>query len=123
MAEVTAMSQVATQKPETPTIAGAKPQLSDDDIDRIVKQAGDGDRGCLPEVRALLAGADCGPDYQKAFGSSTDWLRQSIIRKAAGKNVVDQEAIEQELDRVGSELAEPNPTPIERLLAERASFC
>jgi hypothetical protein len=34
-----------------------------------------------------------------------------------------QEAIRQELDRIRSELEGPNPTPIERLLAERASLC
>jgi len=117
------MSEVATQKPATPTISGAKPSLSADDIERLLKRAREGDRGCLPEVRALLADPDDGPDYQTGFGSSGEWFRQSIIRKAAGKNVLCQEAIEQELERIGSELEGPNPTPIERLLAERASLC
>jgi hypothetical protein len=71
----------------------------------------------------LLADPDDGPDYRKRFGPSAEWLRQSIIRKSAGKNVLSQEAIDQELDRIRSELEGPNPTPIERLLAEWASLC
>jgi hypothetical protein len=117
------MSEVATRKPTTRADSGPNPPASDDAIDRIVKRAGEGDRSCLPEVQTLLAHPDYGSDYREGFGSSAAWLRQSIIRKAAGKNVLSQEAIDQELDRIRSELEGPNPTPIERLLAERASLC
>jgi hypothetical protein len=92
-------------------------------LDRLLKRADEGDRGCLPDVLALLADPDVGPDYRKGLGSSAEWFRQSIIRRAAGKNILGQEPISQELDRVLAELEGPNPTPIERLLAERASLC
>jgi hypothetical protein len=117
------MRQVATSGPGTRAVPVPKPSAPMKDIDALVKRAGEGDRGCLSEVRALLADPDDGPDYRKGFGSSADWLRQSIIRKSAGKNVLSQEAIDQELDSIRSELEGPNPTPIERLLAERASLC
>jgi hypothetical protein len=117
------VSQVATSGPETRAVAERKPSAPTKDIDTLLKRAGEGDRGCLSEVWALLAHPDDGPDYRKGFGSSAEWLRQSIIRKSAGKNVLGQEAIDQELDRIRSELEGPNPTPIERLLAERASLC
>jgi hypothetical protein len=123
MAEETAMSEVATQKPATPTISGAKPSFSDDDIKRLLKRAGEGDRDCLPEVRVLLADEDNGATYREFYGSSAEWLRHSVIKKAAGRHVLRQEAIEQELERIGSDLQGRNPTPIERLLAERASLC
>jgi hypothetical protein len=51
------------------------------------------------------------------------WLRQKLTKKAIGKNVLGDEAIEQKLDKIRSELEGPNPTEIERLLAERASLC
>ena len=44
-------------------------------------------------------------------------------RKRPGKNVLVREAIDQKLDGLRAELEGPNPTPIERLLAERASLC
>jgi hypothetical protein len=94
-----------------------------DTVDAIVKRAASGDRGCLPDVRALLADPECGADFRTVCGSSAEWLRQSLIKKAADKNILAQECIAQELDRVRRELEGPNPTPIERLLAERASLC
>ena len=48
---------------------------------------------------------------------------RSLIEKACGKNILIQEAIVQKLDNLKAELEGPNPTPIERLLAERASLC
>src|SRR5262249_5729585 len=61
--------------------------------------------------------------YREALGSSAYWFRRSIIRKAAGENLLAREAIDQKLDSIRSELGGPNPTPMERLLAERASLC
>jgi hypothetical protein len=71
------------------------------DIEALIKRAGEGDRGCLSDVRALLADADDGPIYRKGFGSSAEWFRQSIIWKSAGNNVLSQEAIDQELSWIG----------------------
>jgi hypothetical protein len=81
------MSQVATSGPETRTVPAPKPSAPMKDIDTLLKRAGEGDRGCISEVRALLADPDDGPDYRKGFGSSAEWLRQSIIRKSAGKDL------------------------------------
>jgi hypothetical protein len=89
----------------------------------LVKRAAKGDQSCLPAIRALLADGDRGESYRESYGSPAEWLRESIIKKAAGKNVVSQEAIGQTLDKVRSELEGPNPAPIERILAERASLC
>ena len=86
-------------------------------------RAASGDKSCLPAIREFLADGDRGESYRDAFGSSASWFRQSIIKKAAGEDVLIQEAIDQKLDEVRSELEGPNPTPIERLLAERASLC
>jgi hypothetical protein len=94
-----------------------------DKVDAIVRSAVSGDRSCLPDVQALLADPECGADFRTACGSSAERLRQSLIKKAAEKNILAQECIAQELDRVRRELEGPNPTPIERLLAERASLC
>jgi hypothetical protein len=102
---------------------GVEKIMTSDQVDAIVKRAASGDRGCLPDVRALLADPECGADFRTGGGSSAEWLRQSLIKSSAGKNVLTRECITQELDRVRRELEGPNPTPIERLLAERASLC
>src|SRR5262249_13418155 len=56
-------------------------------------------------------------------GSSAEWLRQAIAGKASGGNLLAKEAILKRIDEVRAELEGPNPTPIERLVAERASLC
>ena len=48
---------------------------------------------------------------------------RSLIEKSCGKNILIQEAIVQKLDNRKAELEGSNPTPIERLLAERAALC
>jgi hypothetical protein len=123
MAEETDLSEVATQTAKPPAVSKRKPPAPGPETDDLVKRAANGDKSCLPTVQALLADGDRGESYRDAFGSSASWFRHSVIKKAAGADVLIQEAIDQKLDEVQSELEGPNPTPIERLLAERASLC
>jgi hypothetical protein len=71
----------------------------------------------------LLADGDRGRHYRENYGSPAEVLRQYLIDKEAGKNILVEEALRQKLDNIRAELEGPNPTPIERLLAERASIC
>jgi hypothetical protein len=123
MAEEKAMSEVATKNAEAGAVSKPKPPDPGQETRELVKRASKGDQTCLPEIRALLSDGDRGRYYRETYGSSADWLRQTIVNKGAGENVLVQEAIRQKLDSVRSELEGPNPTPIERLLAERASLC
>jgi hypothetical protein len=63
----------------------------------LLERADAGDRGCLPDVQALLPDPDEGPGFRKSVGSSAEWLRQSIIKKSVGANVLGEEAVDQEL--------------------------
>jgi hypothetical protein len=116
------MSEVATHKPAP----GVVSELSGPDLDRFSKEllnrAAEGDASCLPEIRAVLSGKR-GLHYVQTLGSAANYLRQTIVKKAAGKNILVEEAIRRNLDRLQADLAGPNPTPIEQLLAERASLC
>ena len=117
------MSEIATKNAEAGPVSNRKMPAPGQETHELLKRAETGDESCVPAVRALLTDGDRGRYYREAYGSSAEWLRQTIIRKAAGKNVVVQEAIAQKLALVRSELEGPNPTPLERLLAERASLC
>src|SRR5262249_18867390 len=119
MAEEATMSEVATQAPTPPIGSKRKSIASASETKKLSKRAAAGDQSCLLEVRALLADGDRGNAYREALGSSAYWFRRSIIRKAAGENLLAREAIDQKLDSIRSELGGPNPTPMERLLAER----
>jgi hypothetical protein len=123
MAEETQMSEVATQAPAPPAVSKQKAPAPGPETAALIKRASAGDKSCLPAIRALLADADRGEGYREAYGSPASWCRQTIIKKAAGEDLVIQEAIDQKLDEIQSELEGPSPTPIERLLAERACLC
>ncbi len=89
----------------------------------LYKRASNGDEGCRFEIQDLLADPETGEFHRENNGSPAGWLRQRLVESVAGKNVLIQEAATQKLAKVQAELEGPDPTPIERLLAERASVC
>jgi hypothetical protein len=123
MAEEAAMSEMVQSTPAPGEVSKPKTPAPGKETDELFKRAAKGDKSCLPMVQALLADGDYGASLRESAGSSVQWLRDSLIEKAAGKHVMVREAITQKLDGMRVELEGPNPTPIERLLAERASIC
>jgi len=57
------------------------------------------------------------------FGSSSEWLRLELMETSWPREPFARDMVGLKLDQVKAELEGPNPTPIERLLAERASLC
>ena len=117
------MSVAATRDSASGTDFEPKPPAPGRETQALLKRVVGGNQTCLPAFRALLADGERGKDYVDVFGSPADWLRESLIKNTAGENPMIQEAIGRKLDSVRSELEGPNPSPIERLLAERASLC
>jgi hypothetical protein len=124
MAEEAVMSDVAS-KDSAPgsAVLKAKPEVSDEEIASLVQRTMRGDPTSISAVRSLLAEGGVGQALVDGLGSSAEWLRQGLVSKAGGKNVLVEEAIRRKIDAVRADLEGPNPTPIERLLAERAAFC
>jgi hypothetical protein len=102
---------------------GVKAPTPGPEMEAFRKKAAKGDESCLPQVHALLSDPERGEMVTAYCGSSGEWLRTSIANKASGGNLLTREAIHRQIDSVRAELEGPNPTPIERLLAERASLC
>jgi hypothetical protein len=117
------MSGAESGNAEAGAVARTKPPAPGQETRELLKRASQGDRSCLPAIRALLADGDRGRDYLEGDGSSAEWLKQTIVQKAAVDNVMAQKAIIQKLESIKAELAGPDPTPIGRLLAERTSLC
>jgi hypothetical protein len=117
------MSEVPTPNGAAVAITKPKPPAPGKETDELLQRGLKSDQSVLPQIRALFADGDRGSLHREMFGSPAEWLRLAIKKKAAGESIIMREAIDQTLDKVRSELAGPNPTPIERLLAERAAFC
>jgi hypothetical protein len=123
VAEETTMSETANGKSESKAVSKVRAPTPGPELDALCDRANNGDKSCLPEVRALLADGGRGMALREANGSPSEWLRRHLVEKACGKNVLIKEAMEQEMDDLQADLSGPNPTPIEKLLAERASIC
>jgi hypothetical protein len=93
-----------------------------EDLANLIGRAVNGDLAAI-EVQALLAEGRVGQVLADAVGSPAEWLRHNLIAQASEENLLVQEALRRKLDAVRAELEGPDPTPIERLLAERASLC
>jgi hypothetical protein len=98
------------------------PEGSDEiaQVNAFLKRAQNGDTTTLPAVKRMLRD----PALVERYGGSLAWqAEQALVSKTAGKNLLFAEALTRKLELLRAELAGANPTPIERLLAERAAAC
>ena len=79
-----------------------------------------GDPGVRDHLRRLF---DAAPDAHIALfrGDLAARVVEGLVRRVAGEDLGQWEAVLRKLERVRVELAGPDPTPVEALLAERAA--
>ena len=84
-------------------------------------RAQEGDASVLPRLRAMLR-EDRAP-FVELMGNMAAIVERGLSAGMFGKNLAAREALVRKLALLRAELAGPDPSPIERLLAERAAFC
>ncbi|WP_169973117.1 hypothetical protein [Tautonia rosea] len=94
-----------------------------EELRSLLDRAKLGDRSTLPQVRALLSDPERSRWYVENLGSPPNWLKNHMAERVAPKDLMVRESFHRKLDEVREELAGPDPTPMERLLAERAAWC
>ena len=82
----------------------------------LLKQANRGDRSVLPEMRRLL---DDSPELWQFLGDLGRHAKSAWINRASGEDLVRRETLMRSVAALEEELAGPNPSAIERVLAER----
>jgi hypothetical protein len=93
-------------------------------IHEVLKRAAKGEETIRPLVLRLLdRDQGRGGRLLAIYGDVFGFARAALVRPVAGGNVATQEAMERKIDAVRDELAGPNPTPLERILSERAALC
>lgn len=85
----------------------------------LIDRAQDGEKGALPVLRKVL---DEEPRISRFVNLARD-VERSIVKKISGDDVFAQEAIPRNLKAMRREIAGENPSPLERLLAERIGVC
>ena len=85
----------------------------------LVDRAQDGDTEVLPVLRKVL---DEEPRIAGFVNLARD-VERAVVKRIAGDDVFTQEAMPRNLKAKRKEIAGENPSPLERLLAERITVC
>lgn len=99
---------------ELANLAENKSKLMD-----VIGMAQDGDEEALSLLKRAL---DEAPGLARIINLARD-VERGIIEKLSGDDVFTQEALPRNLEAMRREIAGENPSPLERLLAERISAC
>lgn len=86
----------------------------------LVRRAENGDESAMQSLRQEY---DQVPVIWEQTGDLAAQLIRSLARRMGGKNLVVRESIEQKCKTMRGQLAGPNPTPLESILAERIVAC
>jgi hypothetical protein len=106
-----------------PSSDGKPKSISKEEVSGILKRAEKGDEKCLSELLALLGDGTWGKFLTERYGSPAEWVESRLILQSAGKDIAIREAMRQKLCQLRNDLAGASPTPLERLLVERAVVC
>ena len=88
-------------------------------LNALLPAANLGDQAAITGLRAVLDGT---PALWEQVGDLGRQAELALVRTAAGSNAVATEAITRRLDAVRRDAAGPNPTALERLLADRVAL-
>jgi hypothetical protein len=91
-----------------------------DEVRKLLRQAAKGDKAVLPALQTLM---DRSPSLWEKVGNLANTARQSLLETISGDNLLAQEAHARKCTALMEELAGPQPSPLERLLAERIALC
>ena len=91
-----------------------------DELRKLLKRAERGDHKALPAARALF---HTDPGLWREIGDLAAQAEKALVKVTAGENLLVQEAVERAMESLRSELAGPNPTPLDRLLVDRVVAC
>lgn len=95
-------------------------QCRRDGLEQMLVQAERGETSVLPALRELF---DEEPHYWEQVGNVALQAQRCVLKLAAGKNQLAQEAMERKADELRQALAGPAPTALECLLVDRIVIC
>jgi hypothetical protein len=85
----------------------------------LIQRSEQGDATTLPALHEMLKKTE----FLEACSNVARHAQNALVNKYAGKNLPIREGLEQKMQYLQAELAGPNPSPLERLLAERIAIC
>jgi hypothetical protein len=96
------------------------PAAADDGLDALLQRARNGDPAAPPALKAYL---DANPVLWDQAGDLAAHAERAWITLIAGPDAVFAEALRRKVADLRDEVAGPDPSPLEELLAARVSAC
>jgi hypothetical protein len=120
-------NDAAEAKPLTTAEDNPPAGMTQDEFEALVKRAESGDMKSFAQLREALSSGDYANGSQwfdNKYGDPVWMLKIMLGMKASGEHrLASVLGAERSMNQVWAELAGPDPSPIERLLAERAAVC
>jgi hypothetical protein len=91
-----------------------------EDLNLLVQRARKGDETVLPQLREML---DTRPELWQHFGDLAVHAREAWLRVISADDLALKESTARKAENLVRELAGPEPSVVEKLLAERAVLC
>jgi hypothetical protein len=91
-----------------------------EELRALADRAQKGDQTTLPALREWLQDPQA---VDRLGGDLARLAQRSLIDKFTGKNLLVQEALARKLELMRADLSGPDPTALERLLADRVAAC
>jgi hypothetical protein len=90
------------------------------DLRGLIEAVRVGDPQARPRLREAL---DAHPEVWMYYGDLARHAERAWVEAAGGPDVLLKECLEKRLEALEADLAGPDPTPLERLLAQRSGLC
>jgi hypothetical protein len=87
-------------------------------LEGLVQRAQQGDESALAELRQVL---DAHPGFWQRSGDLALQAQEAWLHLISGQNVLLRESLQRKLEQLKAELAGTDPSPLEKLLVERAT--
>lgn len=113
-------SEIATKAEAQPA---AKP--AGEDFGEVLDRLRKGDKEAIPVMRRLLKSGDKADAkwFRESWGNCSKELRDALVRMCTSdKDLIRQVAFRDQMRVMQEEIQGPNPTPLEKLLAERVVY-
>jgi hypothetical protein len=101
-------------------------KVSFEELTKTIKAANRGDQKACSRFREILRGelhGETDHGLLTSYGNPPFWLREAWLENLAGESQGAREAITTRMIQVQRDLEGPNPSALEKLLAERAALC
>jgi hypothetical protein len=90
------------------------------DLRALVTRGHDGDEEALSKMDTMLEQI---PSVARCFGNLNIMVEEGIVERTASNSLFRQKSLRLTLGQMREELAGPNPSPLEKLGAERIASC